>query len=396
MLMRRLILGALAAGLLLIVFDGRASAYPQFQFSSGTSRCSQCHYAPDGGGLITAWGRDEAGDTISRGGDGAFLHGAWTPPSWLSLGADVRLAALANDTGGYESPEWAFFPMQTDLYARAALGDQFSVYLQGGIRGDTGREESLDNRFNSVADRFISYEHWLMWRPSATGPYLRAGRFYVPYGLRLVEHVAYVQRYTGFDIYQQTYNFTGGYIGDDWELHLSLFAPPPSSFPIALQAVNIQQSGGAGYAEKRFGGMGLIALQTRVGVSSEYDVYQFGAVGKLWLEQAKLLFMGEGDYIRKQVTVNSAGGENQFVSYLGANYFPIRGVMTGLAYEFYQEDLSVKGTSHNAIDLEVNYFPWAHFELVAYARWQLYGASASGTPGPDTASLYMLQFHYYL
>ena len=94
--------------------------------------------------------------------------------------------------------------------------------------------------------------------------------------------------------------------------------------------------------------------------------------------------------------MNSAGGENQFVSYLGANYFPIRGVMTGLAYEFYQEDLSVKGTSHNAIDLEVNYFPWAHFELAADARWQLYGASASGTPGPDTASLYMLQFHYYL
>ena len=108
-------------------FAGRASAYPQFQFSSGTTRCSQCHFDPAGGGLITAWGRDESGDTISRGGDGAFLHGAWTPPSWVALGADVRLAGLYNNAGGYLAPEWLFFPMQADAYARFAFGDQVMV-----------------------------------------------------------------------------------------------------------------------------------------------------------------------------------------------------------------------------------------------------------------------------
>src|SRR5450432_2549455 len=128
--MRRLTLCALAAALALIALPGRASAYPQFQFSSGTSRCSQCHYSPAGGGLITSWGRDEAGDTISLGGDGAFLHGLWAPPSWLALGADVRLAAIRNDVGGAEGPEYAAFPMQSDLYARFALGDQVSVYLE--------------------------------------------------------------------------------------------------------------------------------------------------------------------------------------------------------------------------------------------------------------------------
>src|SRR6185437_13225534 len=98
--MRRLVLSALTTALLLAALGGRASAYPQFQFTSGTTRCSQCHYDPAGGGLITSWGRDESGDTISLGGDGAFLHGLWAPPSWLALGADVRLAGLVNASGG--------------------------------------------------------------------------------------------------------------------------------------------------------------------------------------------------------------------------------------------------------------------------------------------------------
>src|SRR5262249_5473131 len=108
-------LAALVAGALL-AWSGEAGAYPQFQFSSGPTRCNQCHYAPAGGGLLTSWGRDEAGDTISLAGDGALLHGAWTPPSWLGLGGDFRLAFIDNDVGGPESPEQAVFPMQLDVY----------------------------------------------------------------------------------------------------------------------------------------------------------------------------------------------------------------------------------------------------------------------------------------
>src|ERR1700690_4595221 len=94
--MRRLTLCALAATFGLIALCGRASAYPQFQFSSGTNRCSQCHYSPAGGRLITSWGRDESGDTISLGGDGAFLHGLVPLPSWLALRRGVRLLPRNN------------------------------------------------------------------------------------------------------------------------------------------------------------------------------------------------------------------------------------------------------------------------------------------------------------
>ncbi|HMC94704.1 MAG TPA: hypothetical protein VKO16_08035, partial [Polyangia bacterium] len=300
--MRRFTFCALAAALALISLGGRASAYPQFQFSSGTTRCSQCHYSPAGGGLITSWGRDEAGDTISLGGDGAFLHGLLDPPSWLALGADIRLAALRNEVGGPESPEYAAFPMQSDLYARLAFGDQVSLYLEGGARGDVRPAgSSVEGRIESISDRFISREHYLMWRPSATGVYLRAGRFFAPYGLRFVEHTFYVRRYTGYDLYDETYTVSGGYVGDDWELHASAFTPPPPSFPNPLQSVGLRESGGALYIEKRFAGMSALALQGRLGNSGETARYQGGAVGKLWLEPARVLFLGEADFIRQVI-----------------------------------------------------------------------------------------------
>lgn len=397
MTFRRLTLSTAATLLLLVGLGGRARAYPQFQFTSGTTRCSQCHYSPDGGGLITSWGRDESGDTISLGGDGAFLHGLWEPPSWLALGADVRVVApLVNASGGPESPTVSVFPMQTDGYARFAFGDQVSLYLQGGIRGDVGFDETTRNRFDSVGQRLISNDHYLMWRPSATGPYARVGKFFATYGLRFVEHIFFVQRYTGFDIYQETYNVAGGYVAEDWELHMTLFAPPPESFPNALQSVaptSNRLSGFAAYAEKRWNGMAMLGAQARFGSSSEVSQYQGGAVGKLWLEPAKTLVLGEADVIRR-MTDSGTLGQNQFVSYLGATFFPARGLMAGVAYERYQEDLAVSGTGRNAVDAEVNFFPWAHFELVGFARYQFFGPGAA--PDDASASLFMLQLHYYL
>ena len=392
--MRRLLFCALTTGLLLIGLGRVASAYPQFQFASGTTRCSQCHYDPAGGGLITSWGRDESGDTISLGGDGASLHGLWDPPSWLALGADVRLAGIVNASGGAQSPVYYFFPMQADGYARFAFGDQFSLYLQGGVRGDVGRDQTFNNRIDSVTGRMISNEHYLMWRPSATGPYARIGKFFAPFGLRFVEHIFFVQRYTGFDIYNETYNLSGGYVSEDWELHLTLFAPPPESFPNPLQSVGVRESGGAAYGEKRFNSVAALGLQARVGVASEASRYQAGAVGKAWIEQGRMLVLGEADFIRQIVNVGAGSvGQNQFVSYLGATFFPTRGLMLGLAYERFQEDLSVAGTGRNALDFEVNFFPWAHFELVGLARYQSLGPS---TTDEASASLLMLQLHYYL
>jgi hypothetical protein len=382
-----------AAIIVLLAASGEAVAYPQFQFSSGTTRCGQCHYSPSGGGLISAWGRDESAETISLGGDGAPLNGL-LPRSWLGIGADVRLAALRNDVGGPDAPEVAFFPMQLDLYGRLEV-DAFSAYVSLGDRGIVRPvDPSVSGRASQVIAELASREHYLMWRPSATGPYVRAGRFSAPYGLRFVEHVFFVQRYTGFDLYEETYNASGGYVAEDWELHLTAFAHVPRRLADLVAAAGPPENGGVAYVERRLASIAALALQSRVGVAPEEARYQLGAVGKLWVERARVLLLGEADFIRQQL--RTAGtGQNQFVSYVGATYF-MRGLMVGVAYERFQEDLAVAGTGRNAYDAELNLFPWSHFEVVLFGRYQ----NADAGPRPATpnaaASLLMLQLHYYL
>ncbi len=109
----------LVVALVLAVAAGRAEAYPQFQLSLGADRCSKCHFSPAGGGLINDYGRDEAGSTISRGGDGRFLHGAWTPPSWLQLGS-ISAAQARSSTAIRIASCWRSRCRPTSTSARAA------------------------------------------------------------------------------------------------------------------------------------------------------------------------------------------------------------------------------------------------------------------------------------
>jgi hypothetical protein len=380
----------IALGAVLLGGARQAAAYPQFQFSSGTNRCSQCHYSPGGGGLLTSWGRDESGDTISLGGDGAFLHGLVSLPSRLQLGGDFRYAFTNTDVGSPAGSEFKHFPMQGDLYVRGAFTESLSLNVTLGVRAAV-RLDDGDSQLGTMAERFMSREHYLMWRPSATGPYVRAGRFFAPYGLRFVEHVYYVRRYTGFNLYEETYNVAGGYVGDEFEAHATVFAPVPTALPDQLRSVGYREYGVAGYGEYRIAKMSALAGQFRAGVGSVESRYQVGGVGKLWVEQAKLLFLGEADLIRQQF--NGAAGQNQFVSYLGANLFLTRGLMLGIAYERFQSNLAVRGTGRNAYDFQLNFFPWAHFEMVLLGRYQITG---SGSTDGASASLLMLQLHYYL
>jgi hypothetical protein len=255
-----------------------------------------------------------------------------------------------------------------------------------------GEARPADGTLGGLGNRFISREHYLMWRPSATGAYVRLGRFYAPYGLRFAEHIYYVRRYTGYNLYQETYTLSGGYVGEGWELHASGFVPPPSGFPDPLQSVGARESGGAVYAEKQFAGMAALAVQGRVGIGSEASHNQGGIVGKLWFEPARALVLGEADFIQQKVK-GLSGAQNQMVSYLGLTFFPVRGVMVGGAYEHYQEDVTVKRTSREAFDLQINVYPWAHWEVLLFGRKTILG---SGETDGAPSTLLMAQLHYYL
>ena len=367
---------AVAAAAAALAVSAPAEAYPQFQLSTETARCNMCHFSPVGGGLINGWGRDEAADTISRGGDGSFLHGTWDPPRWLFLGGDFRGVAGVKHTGA-EELDSLLFPMQADIYSLVKFGD-FSLSITAGARG------SARPRDPPAHSRFGSREHYVMWRPKTNGPYVRAGRFAAPYGLRHVDHTTYVRRDLGYYAWEETYGVSGGWVkGDDWELHASAFMRDP------LLNVGWPGAGGAVMYEKRIRDeTAAWGVQTKVQMSGDIDRYWAGGVGKLWLDDLDLLLLTELDFGVETVDVDGADPLLKMIGHINATYFVTRGVMVGTTLEYKHDDLNISGRDSESANLTLQYFPRAHWEIMLFGKVERVAGSA------DTIGMLML--HYYL
>ena len=121
------------------------------------------------------------------------------------------------------------FPCRPTAYVRLALGDALSLYGSLGYRGQARalNEPTGTGAATPIASRFISREHYLMWRPEAMGIYARAGRFFAPFGLRLAEHYAYVRRDLGYNLLEESYNLSLGYLQNAYEVHVTALHAGP-------------------------------------------------------------------------------------------------------------------------------------------------------------------------
>jgi hypothetical protein len=355
---------------------GTAEAYPQFQLSTSTDRCITCHFSPAGGGLINDYGRDEAGSTISGGGDGRFLHGAWTPPDWLQLGADLRSAFGVK--AREPQTEGLAFPMQMDLYLRAA-GKALSVNVTAGLRGGARDPQP------PLVERLGSREHYVMYERES-GAYVRAGRFFPIFGIRSQDHTAFVRRYLGFHTLEEPYAASAGTFGDSWEAHGALFVPNP----IAFLGAGVQATGATAYFERRFlEDTAALAGQARVAVSSTDARVTAGVIGKRYLEGAGLMLLAELDLQRQSFADAIGPTRYQLAGYLGASRFVTDGVMVGAAVHHWQPDLRLR-SARDAFEINVQYFPRAHLELHLLTR------IGSAGDFDDPGLLTLLQLHYYL
>lgn len=383
--MRRLQLLAALAGALFLLAPSTAEAYPQWQFSTGTTRCNQCHFSPAGGGLLNGYGRDANGEDLSTWqGDGSFMHGAFDLPKYLKLGLDMRFAMVINDNGGPDQPKTAFFPMQFDAQLRLDFG-AFAFQGIGGVRGQLRRGEAPIPAGNFQAEneaRLVSREHWAIWQPAAQGYYVRAGRFFAPFGLRLAEHLVYVRRDLGFNNLEETYNVSAGYLVNQWEGHFTVFGPD------FLQHGN-QSAGAAAYGEMRIleekAGLGL---QAKYSVQNDIKRAIVGVVGKGFVEPANLLILAEANYAQQMP--DGTDGVGQFIGLLGASWLPpFKGGLVTLWAERMQGDIQTLDTSLNAVTGLVSWFPYPHFEVQMVGR-------AQQADGGQKVSTFLTQLHYFL
>lgn len=377
-----------AAFLLTSLAATAARAYPQWQLSTGATRCNQCHYAPGGGGLLTSYGRDAVGEQLSTfGGNGDFAHGAVALPSWLALGADLRGAFVDNDVQDPSGPTVAVFPMQADASARVILpGTGLSAVGIVGLRGQV-RDPSVlvpSQNYQPIStSQLISREHYLMYQPEVIGTYLRVGRFFAPFGIAFAEHTLYTRRDLGFDELRETYNVSAGVVKPAWELHLTIFAPD------FIRHIGSDEHGVALYAEARLADDEVaVGGQLRVAASPGLTRFIVGGVGKGYAERLHTLFFTELDFVQQVFDSPAVPDQQQAVGLAGFTVLPLPGLMATLIGERNQLDLSIND-AWTAADALVNWFPYAHVELQLVGRLQF-------PTGGDVAKTLFFQVHYFL
>jgi hypothetical protein len=333
--------------------------------------------------LINNYGRDAAGEDLSSWeGDGSFLHGAAELPSSLALGFDGRYSLLAQNVGEARGTTVTHFPMQADAYARLALGDAFSVYASLGYRGQA---RSLDQPVGAggalpIASRFISREHYVMWRPANMGVYARAGRFFAPFGLRLAEHYSYVRRDLGFNLLEETYSLSLGYLQSSYEVHVTAFMPD------LVRNVGGKELGGAAMVERRVGDGSALGLQGKYGLTDDLSRFIGGVFLKTYLDSTNALIQAEFNVVHSTAAGASTDG---FVGYAGVSFFPTKGLWVTPFAERSQTSIAVRNSATDAGGVQINWFPYPHFELMWMGRFQI-------PAGDSTALTSMFFLHYYL
>jgi len=196
---------------------GGSPATPEPVFLSRQyPRCTNCHFSPTGGGLLTPYGRSLSREELSTfgashapgspGREQEFLFGAAGDTLRpVSVGIDLRPSHLDVHSLGYSSTR--DFLMNADLTAAMQRG-AWTFYAQLGRQPRGGDA------------RVASFEHWVSFK-TERGLGVRAGRFLPAYGVKLADHTALTRASLELDNDEQVYGLELSFTGSRHLLQVS-------------------------------------------------------------------------------------------------------------------------------------------------------------------------------
>lgn len=150
----------------------------------GYTSCSACHNAPEGGGILTPYGKGIAQSTSAVGGElkeNAFIK-AISFEGKVEHAFQFRYSVLKKSFENLKS-----FPMQGDYLN--------TIHISPKIRLDTivGKIGEINNSHKSFADQFILRKFLLAYRPH-DGLEISLGRNALNFGLREVDHTIFIRQ----------------------------------------------------------------------------------------------------------------------------------------------------------------------------------------------------------
>ncbi|MBL9020512.1 MAG: hypothetical protein JNL83_40380, partial [Myxococcales bacterium] len=272
------------------------------------------------------------------------------------------------------------FPMQADTYTRIVVS-RVSLNLTIGLNGAARSRADGANPLAYVASR----QHFLMYESESGSTTVRAGRFFPVFGVRSQDHTAYPRRYLDQATLEEPYAVEVGLQRDSGDGYLAAFL----GNPIPQTGAGARATGATAYYERQDGAL-IVAGQGRYAQTPDDRRVLLGGVGKYWLEGPKLLAIAELD-VQRQSFQGGGPTRLQLLAFAQLTRMFLPGYMIGATIQRWDPDLSLKGASRNALQLDLQAFPWAHVELHLLTRIESIGGD---TTHPDLLAL--LQLHYYL
>ncbi|MEP7311708.1 MAG: hypothetical protein ABI859_03955 [Pseudomonadota bacterium] len=333
---------SLLVALLLLVFGcSVAQAEPYLAMRAGL-KCSACHENPTGGGLRTTLGNVWAQNMLAQ---RPLVIGdaPWTGSigRYLSLGADLRANATYTDVPRAKTAD-EFKLDELRVYLQLnAIPDRLQLYIDQRVA--PGNSTNME----AYGKLWFGSHRW----------YLKGGRMYLPYGLRLEDDSAYIRQVPGINFTTPDNGAEIGFEGASWTAQLAV------------------SNGTAGGPELDQGKQWSLKAEHvlprwRVGASFNFNDSDAGdrRMQNVYagLRTGPVAWLAEIDYIVDEGFFG--GARHQVLGLVEANWNLRAGQNLKLSLEGFDPDTDVSEDEQNRVSLVWEYAPLPYVQLRIGAR----------------------------
>jgi len=311
----RTALAAAALSLAAALLATSARAEPYLAVRTGL-KCVSCHVNPSGGGMRNAfgnaWARNELAARIVTPPGTDATDAGWLGEvnRYLAVGGDVRTGLVYEDVPGLDSESEFAISRATVYAALRAIPNLLTVYLDEQV----------------APGGAVAREAYALLTPENGRYTIKAGKFFLPHGLRLQDDTAFVRQIPGI-------NFDT----PDRGVELGLELPRWSA---QLGITNGTAGGGENDSGKQTSLNATYVLpRFRIGASYNYNNADLGdreiSAAYVGWRTGPIAWLAEAAFVTDDTPT---GERDAYVSLLEGNWQLRRGHNLKVTYEYYDPD----------------------------------------------------------
>ncbi len=345
---------AIFAGALAALFAaGAAHAEPYFAVREGY-KCSQCHVNMTGGGKRNLFGNIYVQDQLPLWSPAALsaLRKTFLRPAIgerFSVGADLRsrnVTRLRDDV-----PPSGRVDNDTAFRSQIDFNDfeqEATIYIEGDLFGNDFLTFYLDQR---VTPGNVSREVFALLRLQDHDLYLKGGKFFHPYGLRLIDRdlKAFIRSETGFNYDRSDLGLELGWEPGSFSLIGAITEGTGRREPMATATLQTV------FRHLRFGGS----------VSEDFEPDRLVAGPFIGGSVGPFTALAEFDFIN-----DVKNSRRELVAYGELDVLVIRGLNLRGQFEWHDPSRAAAGDSRERVTFSVEFFPIAFTRVSLFYRVQ--------------------------